>query len=66
VIVEEYDEYGEVIKKPQKKAVYIPGARNMNTHQLHRIHETKELFDSDCFLCQEYAKAKRKEWGDVN
>lgn len=47
--VEEYNEYGEI--KPVIKKEIIPNHR-LNAYQQHRIHETKDLFESSCFYCQ--------------
>lgn len=49
--MEEYDEYGEI--KPVRK---------LTTDQQHRIHETKDMFDGECYLCQESAKKGIKSY----
>jgi hypothetical protein len=36
--------------------------RHLNSHQEHRIHETKDLFEGDCFLCQKVAKVRQSHW----
>lgn len=36
--------------------------RYLNTHQQHRIHQTKDIFDSDCFLCAKVAKERQSHW----
>ena len=45
--VEEYDEYGEIKTRPERK---------LSFDQEHRIHQTKDMFDLNCSLCQEAAK----------
>ena len=56
--VEQYNEYGEIIK---------PGRRLPAYHE-HRIHQTKDLFDSECSYCQKDAKKWREQheswWSD--
>lgn len=52
-MIEEYNEYGDI--KPQRK---------LNTNQEHRIHETKDMFDGDCYLCQKYAKKLQSYWAE--
>lgn len=39
--MEEYNEYGEIIPRAPKRKI-----------DDHRIHETKDYFDSECYLCQ--------------
>lgn len=51
---EQYNQYGEiVIVEPVSK----PYERTMSSSDQHRIHETKDLFDSSCSLCTLSAKA---------
>ncbi len=38
--------------------------RYLNTHQKHRIHETKDLFESGCSLCQKAASKIRSYWDE--
>lgn len=61
--VEEYNEFGEIIKRPPMTEVY---ERGMTSHQLHRIHETKDLFEGNCYLCQKDAKERQKRWDKEN
>lgn len=58
---EEYNEFGDIVKRPPKPVVY---ERGMTTHQLHRIHVTKDLFDGGCFLCEEAAKKLQSHWSE--
>jgi hypothetical protein len=53
--MEEYDQYGR-IKVPYKS--------HLSHDQQHRIHQTKDLFDSSCSYCQKEEKtfAKRDSW----
>ena len=57
--VEEYDEFGEIRKPPE---------RTLSSDQKHRIHQTKDLFDGECYLCQRAAKEQHERywsyWGD--
>lgn len=53
--MEEYNEFGELIQ-PE---------RVLPIQHEHRIHETKDYFDSDCYLCQKAMKLKIKTyWPD--
>lgn len=57
-MIEEYDEYGEI------KPVYMKEYR-LTIDQQHRIHETKDIFDGECSLCQLAAKKHiRTYWSD--
>lgn len=52
-MLEEYDEYGEI--KPRK----------LSYDYTHKIHMTKDIFDSECSLCQLAMKKKIKTyWKD--
>ena len=54
--MEEYDEYGDIKVSPE---------RTLSFDQKHRIHQTKDLFESDCSLCQQdAAKNIRSYWHD--
>jgi hypothetical protein len=54
-VAEEYNEYGE-IKKTE---------RNLSFDQQHRVHQTKDVFDSECSLCQQDMKKRVKTyWSD--
>lgn len=62
-MTEEYDEFGYI--RPQKHNDKINPSQRLNSYDQHRIHETKDLFDGDCFLCQEAAKKGIKSyWSD--
>ncbi len=51
---EDYNEYGE-----------IKTERTLTTDQQHRIHQTKDIFDSDCSYCQSDMKKRVKTyWAD--
>lgn len=53
---EEYNDDGSI--KPKVK-------RKLSFDQEHRIHETKDLFDGECSLCQDAAKKGIKTyWGE--
>ncbi len=52
---EHYNEYGEIVKPPEPPRPYT---RTMTGHDLHRIHDTKDLFEGDCTYCQDTAKRK--------
>lgn len=55
---EQYNEFGDIIEvKPPRTY-----ERNMTTYDTHRIHETKDLTDSNCTYCQAHAKKVRKYW----
>lgn len=41
---EQYNEYGEIVTNPQ--------GRQLSSDQKHRIHQTKDIFDSNCSGCQ--------------
>lgn len=61
-MVEEYNDYGEIIKHKEKPVIF---ERKLNSHQQHRIHETKDLFEGDCFLCQKAMdKGVKSYWSD--
>lgn len=60
IVPEEYDEYGEIIIKPEP-VVY---ERSMGVHDKHRIHQTKDMFDSNCDLCNDDAKHHRQTYWD--
>lgn len=52
-MTEEYNEYGEI--KP----------KHMSFDQAHQIHRTKDIFVSDCSLCQQAMKLHIKTyWAD--
>lgn len=54
--VELYDEYGDI--KP------VPKSR-LSQDQQHRIHQTKDIFDSECSYCQSDMKKHVKTyWSD--
>lgn len=55
-MVEEYNEYGEIIQQSKSR---------LSNDQEHRIHQTKDLFVGDCSLCQVAIKNKVESyWGD--
>lgn len=58
--MERYDEFGEIIKPTPKPIIY---ERKLDIGQQHRIHETKDLFESECYLCQK-AVNKQSHWAD--
>lgn len=58
---ESYNEYGEIVEKQEPPVVY---ERRLDIGQEHRIHQTKDLFDSGCTLCQEYSKKFNSYWSD--
>lgn len=61
-MIEEYNEYGEIIKSNETPPIY---ERKLTTHQQHRIHQTKDLFEGDCYLCrQDMEKKIQTYWGD--
>jgi hypothetical protein len=53
-MVEEYNQYGEIIQ---------PKPRTLSTDQKHRIHQTKDMFDGDCSYCQAAAQKWQKQHG---
>ncbi len=56
---EEYNEFGEIIKREKPEAIL---ERRLNSHEAHRIHTTKDIFDGECYLCQKAAKQFRATW----
>lgn len=58
--IEEYNQYGEIIKQKPKAVVY---ERGFTSEQLHRIHETKDYFDGECYLCQRAAQRMLERQG---
>lgn len=59
---EQYNEFGEIIEvKPPRTY-----ERKMTAYDTHRIHETKDLFVSDCSYCQADAKERQKRWDREN
>ena len=54
---EEYDEFGEIVAKVKPKTY----ERQLTAYDQHRIHETKDLFDGDCNLCQKQAREREKQ-----
>lgn len=56
-----YNEFGEIVKRE----VQPHYERKLTTSDKHRIHETKDLYDSDCPLCQKaeerYQKLRQRE-----
>ena len=62
---EEYNEYGELIIKPKELPLLKNSqGRQLIGYSLHRIHETKDLFDSDCTYCEQAAERwrQRQSW----
>jgi hypothetical protein len=45
---EEYDEYGYI---KQKIEISKPYTRALSAYEQDRIHETKDLYDSNCSYC---------------
>jgi len=59
---EQYNEFGEIVEvKPPRTF-----ERTMTEHDTHRIHETKDLFDSTCFYCRKDAEKRQKKWDKEN
>jgi hypothetical protein len=56
---EDYNQYGEIVEKIEPVKPYM---RTMSAYDQHRIHDTKDLFDSDCTYCQDSAKKIQKYW----
>lgn len=55
-MVEEYNEYGEIKPVPE---------RTLSFDQKHRVHQTKDIFEGDCSLCQQDMKNNVKTyWRD--
>ena len=57
-MIEEYDEYGDIKRPPE---------RILSQDQKHRIHQTKDLFDGECSYCQQDAKKwqqRHESWWD--
>lgn len=59
---EVYDEYGQIVKVEARK----PYTRVMNTYNLHRIHETKDLIDTNCSMCQKTLDKQQEKWEKKN
>lgn len=57
---EQYNEYGEIIEQIPPRTY----ERRLTAHDNHRIHETKDLFDSNCSYCRTYAKKLQSYWDD--
>ncbi len=54
--VEQYDDCGDIKSRQE---------RTLSHDQKHRIHQTKDMFDSDCSLCQEDMRKRVKTyWKD--
>jgi hypothetical protein len=60
---EEYDEFGEIIPPKPKQVVY---ERLLTEDQQHRIHETKDLFEGSCSLCQKDSQKRQAKWDREN
>lgn len=59
---ENYNDYGEIVKPEPPRITY---GRTLSAHDQHRIHETKDLFESSCSYCQRAMKKKMQSyWGD--
>jgi hypothetical protein len=55
-MAEEYNQYGEIKEKVKQ---------NLSFDQKHIIHQTKDMFDSECSLCQPAMKKHVKTyWSD--
>ena len=57
--VEQYNLYGEIVKQSDIKAKTYQ--RTLSAHDQHRVHETKDLFESTCSYCQDRAKKLLRE-----
>lgn len=53
---EDYNVYGEIKEKVE---IVEPYMRTLSAYDQHRIHDTKDLFESDCTYCQDRAKKMR-------
>lgn len=57
---EEYDMFGLIKPKPKE----VPKDRMSFDHK-HRIHQTKDIFESNCSLCQaDQRKRIKTYWSD--
>ena len=53
---EQYDAFGDIKR---------PAPRLLSSDQKHMIHQTKDLFEADCYLCQQAMKKHIKTyWTD--
>ena len=55
---EQYNELGEIVEVKEP----VTYQRTMTAYDTHRIHETKDLFESNCTYCQDSAKKIREYW----
>lgn len=55
---EQYNEFGEIIETKPPRTY----ERRLNAYDTHRIHETKDMFESSCSYCQVWAKKIRSYW----
>ena len=59
--VERYNEYGEIIQELPENKTY----KRLSQDQEHRIHQTKDTFDSDCSYCvADMKRYIRTYWSD--